>query len=133
MATPPPFDSLERAVIQIGKRDPIANRRSRGRLLWLIQVIFGFTPPRPLANPRLEALRTLVIAIRRNGKNPPTEVGAALRVGITQQQIDYLFTECRPAGRFLNTRRDALLGSVVLPDRNGRDLPRRWMHGGRFY
>lgn len=85
------FDNLERAVIALGKRDPlISNMGPRART---IARLFGITAPNALAAPRLEALRLLVIALRRRDRHPGVEVAAALGSGFSQDQINCLATE----------------------------------------
>ncbi|MBC3941103.1 hypothetical protein [Sphingomonas albertensis] len=52
--------------------------------------LFGITAPNSLADPRLEALRLLVIALRRRDRYPEAEVTAALARGFSKVQIDWL-------------------------------------------
>lgn len=82
------FDNLELAVIAVGKRDPVI--RCMGRRARAIARFFGLKAPNALAAPRLEALRLLVIALRRREHYPSVEVAAALANGFSQEQIDCL-------------------------------------------
>jgi hypothetical protein len=54
----------------------------------VIAWLFGIKPPNFLANPRLEALRLLVIALRRRDHHPGAKVAAALASGFSQDQIE---------------------------------------------
>ena len=84
----PPFDNLELAVITVARGDPLTgNMGPKARAIaWL----FGIKPPNSLADPRLEALRRLVIALRRPAPYPELEISAALASGFSQDQIDWL-------------------------------------------
>lgn len=83
-AEPPAFGELERLAILIGERDPLP-RTGAGR--WFRALLDAHTP-RPLADPRLEALRRLVLALRRGGTAEATD--AATRAGLPQGQVDAL-------------------------------------------
>lgn len=83
------FSPLELLVISIGDRDPITSVRPGSRLAQLRQWLFGIEAPRPFADRRLEALRSLAIALRRR-RGPDAEVAAALAAGLTSQQIAHL-------------------------------------------
>jgi len=82
------FNDLERAVIAVARCDPVT--RKMGPKVRAIASLFGFTPPNPLADSRLEALRLLVIALRRRDRHPGAEVVAAVASGFSQDQIDWL-------------------------------------------
>ncbi len=85
------FDALEIAVIALGKNDPVF--MNMGPWSRTIARLFGITAPNALAAPRLEALRLLVIALRRQNRDPRVEVAAALGSGFSQDQIDRLSAE----------------------------------------
>ena len=70
--------------------------RSEHRLARLGGLLFGWKPPQPLADPRLEALRVLVIALRRRGGRPQEAVDDALRAGVSEAQLNLLAAELRP-------------------------------------
>ena len=89
---PPPalFDKLELSVIALGERDPMT--KNMGPKVRAIAWIFGITPPNALADPRLEALRLFVIALRRRDRYLGAEVAAALASGFSHDQIDWLLS-----------------------------------------
>jgi hypothetical protein len=97
---PPPFTHLEAMAIQVGRSDPIFLPNAAGRLVKIARVLFGSKPANPLANGRLEALRVVVIAMRRGGSIPGRVIDAAIATGITPAQLDGLATELR-GGRAL--------------------------------
>ena len=88
LPTFPLFGDLELAVIGVARCDPVT--RMLGPKLRAVAWLFGFTPPNSLADPRLEALRLLVIALRRRDRYPEAEVAAALARGFSRNQIDWL-------------------------------------------
>lgn len=90
---PAPFDTLERAAIAIGRRDRLPLFARNGRVARLLGAIFGIAPAQPLANPRLEALRLLVIALRRSGRDGEAAVAAARAAGLPAAQVARLLNE----------------------------------------
>ncbi|WP_206757927.1 hypothetical protein [Sphingomonas sp. CFBP 13728] len=76
-------------VVQIGRRDRESYLKPDGWLATLCKTLFGFEQVTRLADPRLEALRMLVIALGRRHPRPAI-FKAALAAGITRQQIDFL-------------------------------------------
>jgi hypothetical protein len=96
VVTASPFDPLEMAVVQIGMYDPVPHLTGQGLLMRLCRTIFGVVPAQPLSNPRLEALRVLVLSLRRHGRNPQDAVEAALAGGVTQSQVDHLLESLCP-------------------------------------
>lgn len=84
----PLFGNLEFAVIAVARCDPIT--RNMGPKIAAIARLLGITPPNSLADPRLEALRLLVIALRRRDRYPETEITVALAHGFSRNQIDWL-------------------------------------------
>jgi len=87
-----PFAHLERAAVEIGKRDPVPCLTIDGQWARLLRAVFGIAPATPLANPRLEALRRLVIALRRR-RDPGNAIDAALTAGVAPDQVDHLLTD----------------------------------------
>lgn len=85
----PLFSPLELMVIGIGKRDRATVVKRGSRLARLQRLLFGIELPTPFADARLEALRSLVIALRRR-EHPDAEIAAALAAGVTPQQIEHL-------------------------------------------
>ncbi|WP_420140003.1 hypothetical protein [Sphingomonas sp.] len=83
-----PFDALEQSAIAIGRRDRIAHRAPTGRFARLLRAIFGIAPSSRLANARLEALRSLVIALRQRGQRDAQVIADALDAGLTPTQIE---------------------------------------------
>lgn len=86
--TSPLFGDLELAVIAVARCDPVT--RNMGPKVRAIAWLFGITRPNALADPRLETLRLLVIALRRRDRHPAAEVTAALARGFSRNQIDWL-------------------------------------------
>lgn len=84
-----PFDVQELMVVQIGRRDRESYLKPDGWLAILCKTLFGFEHTTRLADPRLEALRMLVIALGRRHPRPAI-FKAALAAGVTRQQIDFL-------------------------------------------
>ena len=93
----PVFTPLEAMVVQIGKSDPLPVFRPDNRLARFGGLLFGLKPPRPLADPRLEGLRLLVIALRQRGGRPQEAVDAASQAGVSESQLKLLVAELRPA------------------------------------
>lgn len=85
----PLFSPLELTVIGIGRRDPATRVKRGSRLARLQRLLFGIEPPTPFADARLEALRSLAVALRRRG-SPDAEIAAALAAGVTPEQIEQL-------------------------------------------
>lgn len=86
----PLFTPLERLVIDIGYRDPLTRIAYGSRLARLRRWLFGIEAPRPFGDRRLEALRGLVLALRRHGHGAEAEIAAALQAGISRQQVEHL-------------------------------------------
>ena len=81
----PLFGDLEFAVIAVARCDPVT--RMMGPKTRAVAWLFGITAPNSLADPRLEALRLLVIALRRRDRYPEEEVTVALARGFSRNQI----------------------------------------------
>lgn len=62
--------------------------RPLGRLSRLWTALTGNEPPRPLADPRLEALRRYVCAIRRRARQADAYVVELLDFGFNRAQLD---------------------------------------------
>jgi hypothetical protein len=84
-----PFNVLELIVVQIGRRDRPSRLKPNGWLAILWKTFFGVEQATRLADPRLEALRVLVIALGERHPRPAT-FKAALAAGITRQQLEFL-------------------------------------------
>lgn len=86
---PPLFSLIELLVIGIGKRDRPTLVKRGSRLARVQRLLFGIEVPTPFGDARLEALRSLVVALRRR-EHPGAELAAALAAGITPRQIEHL-------------------------------------------
>ena len=107
------FDNLELAVIALGKRDPVTrNMRPWTRT---IARLCGITAPNTLASPRLEALRLLVIALRRRDHSPEMAVSTALGCGFSQDQIECVAAEMAVVARMPTGIAVARIGSPRAP------------------
>lgn len=84
----PLFSPLELLVIGIGERDPLT-MVTGGWLARLGRLLFGVEVPRPFADRRREALRSLTIALRRR-PSPDEALASALGAGVTPRQIEHL-------------------------------------------
>jgi hypothetical protein len=106
------FDRLELAVIAIAGCDPLT--RNMGLKVRVIAWVFGIKPPNALADPRLEALRLLVIALRRRGHHPGVEVTAAQASGFSQEQVDWLLQAGSVDEQLPTPTRTATHGAAAL-------------------
>lgn len=92
------FTALEWKVIAIAERDRLRSLRSAaraGRLARLWRWLVDAKPQRPLADPRLEALRrTAVCAWHRKRGPRAAEHAAFLAAGFSQAQFDLLGGVC---------------------------------------
>lgn len=86
----PVFTKVERLVVDIGRRDPLTRIAHGSPLAKWRQRSFGIEAALPFADRRLEALRSLALALRRRGRSPEAEIALALQAGITPRQIDHL-------------------------------------------
>lgn len=84
-----PFNALELIVVHIGRQDRHSCRKPDSKLAILCKTFLGVAQATRLADPRLEALRVLVIALGRHHPQPAT-FKAALAAGITAQQLEFL-------------------------------------------
>lgn len=67
-----------------------ASDKPAGRLRRLFRALFGFEPPRPLADPRLEAVRRFVCAVRREGARAADYAAQLAGFGYSPAQIEAL-------------------------------------------
>ncbi len=63
-------------------------RTPLGRWARLLHFFTGIEPNRPLANPRLEALRTYVCSLRSGRREVPDRARALIDLGYSPAQID---------------------------------------------
>lgn len=84
------FDGAERLAILIGTRDRAPLLDPAGRLTRLLALFFGVQGPQPLADPRLEALRRLAVAMRHRPRRVSAAIDAALAAGVPHAKIDLL-------------------------------------------
>jgi hypothetical protein len=98
--TAPRFTPLERIAIRIGAEDCVSSLGRHPIWLRVKQLVFGFKPSTPLSNPRLEAIRRLVVELRhaRPGRRGEL-VLTAVRDGLTPEQAGALARRFRPRRR----------------------------------
>ncbi|AJP71155.1 hypothetical protein [Sphingomonas hengshuiensis] len=90
-ATRTRFTALERAAVRLGARDTPASLRPHSRWQRVKFLVFGFTPATTLSNPRLEAMRRLVIELRHScGRGLAPIRARAVEAGISEPQIGAL-------------------------------------------
>lgn len=92
--TAPRLSATEWRAVTVALRDaerlPCSLSRKEGRIGRLVRWLTGIEAPRPLADPRLEAVRSFVCASRRNMARA-REIGAELAgFGYTPSQIEAL-------------------------------------------
>jgi hypothetical protein len=81
------FSPLEWLVVALAQRDHLSSLRAPGRFARAAAALFGGQSERPLAGPRLEALRRVaVLARRRHGAVPASEMAAFYRAGFSVDQ-----------------------------------------------
>jgi hypothetical protein len=86
-ATSSVFSALEWLVIALAQRDHLSSLREPGRFARAAAALFGGRGERPLAGPRLEALRRVaVLARHRGGDVPAAEMAAFRRAGFSAEQ-----------------------------------------------
>ena len=96
---------LEELVIELGGKDPLASILPPPRWPWLISWFTGAAPVNRLANDRLEALRTLVVALRFPRRiSRQRAVADALGAGIG---LELVTTLCLRSGVFSQGRSNA--------------------------
>ncbi len=67
-----------------------AEDKPEGRLSWLFRALTGIEQPRPLADPRLDAVRRFVCASRRNVARAREIAGELIAYGYSKDQIEAL-------------------------------------------
>lgn len=88
-AAPPLFSPIELLVIGIGRGDRSTSVKQGSGVARLQRLLFGIEHPTPFADARLEALRSLVISLRRHDRSQAA-IAIALAAGVTEQQIAHL-------------------------------------------
>lgn len=85
----PVFDAVEAAAVRLGAADPLSSlSRARSRLgRWL----FG-ERRQPLANPHLEALRSLAVLFRHAQAPSQRQLTAARTAGVSELQLQMLWS-----------------------------------------
>ena len=83
-------------VVAIALRDASDRRACRrgGPIARLYGALTGNRPPNRLADPRLEAIRSFVVQVRRRGPNVPP-MPDLTRIGFNRRQIEALALLCR--------------------------------------
>lgn len=84
------FGALESMAVWLGMRDDVGTLRKPGIIAEWIEDVLGLAPKRPLADPRLESLRRLTVAMRLNLLSRAWEEAVARRAGVTEAQIQAL-------------------------------------------
>lgn len=85
----PSFDKLDEAVLGVASHDGLASLATSNRWVRLAGQLLGLRLARPLADPRLEALRRLAVAARLGTRRiVDREVARARSRGFTAFQID---------------------------------------------
>lgn len=85
------FSALEWSVVSIARREKLSSLREPGRVANALYALFGGSPVRPLANPRLEALRRIaVLSWQRGYSVEPHEVRAFYAAGFTAAHYELL-------------------------------------------
>jgi hypothetical protein len=90
------FTDLERQVIALAAASSrecisVASNPVRRGLSWVVSRLVGDGSGNPLANERLEALRRLAcMSFATRGSPAETSIRAALRAGVSRDQIDGL-------------------------------------------
>jgi hypothetical protein len=82
------FTPLEDQVIALARMDSLASLEAPGRIERLFSVVFGLEPgSRPLADPRLEALRRAVVVAHHRHHLPDAQAAELREMGFTLPQI----------------------------------------------
>lgn len=83
------FSRREWTVIRMARQDRLSSLREESELKEFLRLLFGFERQRPLADPRLEALRRIAVLSWHHGYNvASSEVGAFLSAGYSIDQYD---------------------------------------------
>ena len=82
------FTPLEDQVIALARSDGLASLEAPGRIERLFSLVFGIEPgSRPLADPRLEALRRAVVVAHHRRHLPDVQAAELREMGFTLPQI----------------------------------------------
>lgn len=82
------FTPLEDQVIALARSDSLASLEAPGRIERLFSLVFGLEPgSRPLADPRLEALRRAVVVAHHRHHLPDAQAAELREMGFTLPQI----------------------------------------------
>lgn len=82
------FSPLEDQVIALARSDTLASLEAPGRIERLFSFVFGLEPgSRPLADPRLEALRRAVVVAHHRHHLPDAQAAELRQMGFTLPQI----------------------------------------------
>lgn len=84
------FGAHESLAVWLGMRDDVSTVRKPGVVMAWIRDVLGFAPKGPLADPRLESLRRLTVALRLDLLSREWEEAAARRAGVTDAQVKAL-------------------------------------------
>jgi hypothetical protein len=101
------FTSEEVIVIGLAKKEALNSLREARGIQGLIELVFGFKRPRPLANARLETLRHAAIRLRHNATTPDT-LPALRTAGFSGEQIQDLMHMVQRM-RFVATARSTMV------------------------
>ncbi len=82
------FTPLEDQVMVLARSDSLASLEAPGRIERFFSVVFGLEPgSRPLADPRLEALRRAVVVAHHRHHLPDAQAAELREMGFTLPQI----------------------------------------------
>ena len=99
-AHPADFTLLEQTVITLARGTGVASLSEPGPIVRSVRRLFGLDAPRPLANPKLEALRRFAVHAWHRGYALPAPVFEAfLKAGFDIDQAETLLahiTNSRP-------------------------------------
>lgn len=85
------FSSLEWTVIELARREPLASLREPTRFAMGLARFLGRAIARPLADPRLEALRRFAVHAWRHGfVLPSSELTRFMTAGFSAEQAEAL-------------------------------------------
>jgi hypothetical protein len=109
--------SLESQALWLGMLDHASGLPDDSRIRRMIRVSFGLKKPTPLADARLEAIRSIVLALRVGSRRKLRSIAAdALANGVTSSEMLWLIRNVAP--KRCNELRDFLApptGGAVTP------------------
>ena len=88
----PLFDFLEEKAIGFGATDPLTALDPNCRVARILVLFFGLRFALPLADPRLESLRRLVLALRGRPDKVGRAIEAAEIAGISRAKVECLLS-----------------------------------------